>query len=232
MDITVEYVKERFDYFNALCFDGSLPPVPIKLSNAKTFLGMCAYKKRRTLLGKTVKYDFVLRINTRIDLPEQEVEDTILHEMIHYYIGYNQWTDTSAHGTLFRRIMSDINTRHGRNITISHRITAEQREQALDTRKRWHAVAVVTMADGTTGIKVLPRKASSIVRYHNVARQASAITGVKLYMSCDPFFNRYPCSSSLKVHQVDRDELILHLKDSHDIACDGTTIKVSPRKNE
>ena len=49
--------------------------------------------------------------NTRVDLPEREVEDTIIYEMIHYHIGYNWLEDASAHGPLFLSIMNE--DRHG-----------------------------------------------------------------------------------------------------------------------
>jgi hypothetical protein len=89
MKATIPYVEKKFEEFNQLMFDGKLPKLPIELSDAKTFLGLCVYKKRRTILGRTECYDFKLRISTRIDLVEAEVEDIIIHEMIHYYIGYN-----------------------------------------------------------------------------------------------------------------------------------------------
>lgn len=230
MEVTIEYIKERFDCFNALCFGGKLPSVPIRLSNAKSFLGMCKYKKRRDAMGNEVKYDFVLCINTRIDLPEDQVEDTIIHEMIHYYIGVNQLGDTSPHGRLFRQLMSDINLRHGRHITVSHRSTPQQREQAIDKRRRWHMVAVVELTTGKTGIKVLPRIIQRITTYYNMALQSPQVASVKLFMTDDPFFNRYPNSSALKVHHIDTEELTLHLKGSHPATCNGATVTVSPRK--
>ena len=100
-----QYIEKKFEEFNRQMFAGKLPPIPIELSDAKSFLGQWVFKIRRTLFGKTEKYDFRLRINTRIDLPEQDIEDTIIHEMIHYYIGVNQLKDTSAHGQIFRQIV-------------------------------------------------------------------------------------------------------------------------------
>ncbi|MCQ2289554.1 MAG: SprT-like domain-containing protein [Muribaculaceae bacterium] len=231
MEITVGYVRQQFDRFNALCFGGKLPPVPIKLSNARSFLGVCSYKRRPDGRGGEVKYDFVLRINTRIDLPPAEVEDTILHEMIHYYIGVNQLKDTAPHGRLFKTLMDEINTRHGRHITISHRCTPQQQEQAVDTRRRWHVVAVLTLANGNTGIKVLPRIVQRITHYYNAVIQSPQVAAIKLYMTDDPYFNRYPNSSSLKAHHVDPAELTAHLHGSHTITTDGTTATVSPKKN-
>ena len=76
MRATLDYVKAKFDQFNRQIFAGKLPPIPIELSNAKTFLGMCVYRRRKYRDGRVELFDFRLRINTRIDLPEQEVEDT------------------------------------------------------------------------------------------------------------------------------------------------------------
>lgn len=227
---TVQDIKLLFDHFNTLCFDGKLPPVPIELSRARTYLGQCTFMRRRKPWGGVERYDFKLRISTRVELTQAELEDVLLHEMIHYYIGVNQLKDTSAHGQLFRAKMQEINTRHGRNITISHRYTAEQREQAADTRRRWHMVAVVTMTDGRTGIKVLPRIVQRITHYYNMVQLSPEVAAVNLYMTDDPFFNKYPNSAALKVHYIDKAELTHHLHGSHPVTCDGTTIKVSTRK--
>lgn len=121
MTVTLPFIENKFEEFNALVFGGKLPKPPIKLSKAKTYLGQCAFKRRRNWLGKTRFEDFRLRFSTRYDLSAEEVEDIILHEMIHYYIGVSQLKDTSAHGKIFRQMMADINRTHNRHITISHR---------------------------------------------------------------------------------------------------------------
>ena len=127
---TLDYIQARFDEYNACYFGGQLPRLPIRLSHARTFLGkVCFTKRRQWLFGPYQYSNFVLRINTRFDLPETLIEDTILHEMIHYYIAYNQWHDTSAHGRLFRQEMKRINEIGGRHITISYRLNAEQLAQ-------------------------------------------------------------------------------------------------------
>ncbi|MDO4959074.1 MAG: SprT-like domain-containing protein [Prevotellaceae bacterium] len=217
MKPTIEYIEKKFGEFNHLIFDDRLPLLPIQLSNAKSFLGMLVYKKRRKPFGRVEKYDFRLRISTRMDLPEAEVEDTIIHEMIHYYIDFNGIKDTSAHGQVFRQMMSDINTRFGRHITITHKSTPEQRQQLVDTRKRWHVVAVVKFHDGRTGIKILPRIRQRIITYRNLILTSKEIKDVELYMSNDPYFNAYPVSSALKVHIVEPIEFESHLLDKLEI---------------
>lgn len=229
MKATIPYIERKFEEFNQQMFAGQLPKLPIELSNAKTFLGVCVYKKRRLPNGEIEKYDFRLRINTRIDLSEQEIEYTIIHEMIHYLIGINKMEDTSSHGAVFQGIMNTINEKYGRHLTISHRGTKEQNEQAYDTRKHWHVVAVVNFIDGKTGVKVLPRVLPRILNYYNIVSSNSNVVDVTLYMSNDIYFNRFPKSSALTVRYVDKEDVMGHLKDAEHMRCDGT--KVIREKN-
>lgn len=121
---TCDYVQRRFDEFNAQCFGGELRPIPVRLSRARSFLGQIAYRRERRLFRRDRFADFTLRISTHFDLPEDVLDDVILHEMIHYSILSRQIKDTSAHGRLFRSMMNDINSRFGRHITVSYRRTA------------------------------------------------------------------------------------------------------------
>ena len=219
MKATIPYVEKRFEEFNQLMFDGQLPKLPIELSNAKTFLGLCVYKKRRTILGRTECYDFKLRISTRIDLAEAEVEDIIIHEMIHYYIAYKGLHDTSSHGRVFRHIMNTINEKFGRHIKISHKLTKEEKEQLYDTKRRWRVVAYVTFNDGRTGIKVLPRIMPRIANYYNAVSRESSVESIELYMTNNPFFNRYPSSSAFRVHYIDKAEADKHLQGAEKMGC-------------
>ena len=224
MKATRPYAEKKFEEFNQLMFDGKLPKLPIELSDAKTFLGQCVYKKKRTLFGKTVCYDFKLRINTRIDLAEAEIEDIIIHEMIHYYIGYNNIKDSSAHGRVFKHLMKTINEKFGRHIRISHKPTQAQKEQLYGTKQRWHIVAFVIFKDGRTGIKVLPRIAPKILTYYNVVGKGTNIERIEMYITNNTFFNRYPSSSALRVHSIDRVDAEKHLEGAERLVCDGTRL--------
>ena len=124
MTPTVPYLEAKFDEFNELIFEGKLPKIPVALSKATTYVGICTYKVRRRLFRKPELYNFKLRISTRFDLSEAELEDTIIHEMIHYYMRLNGIKDTSAHGKVFRQMMADINSKYGRHIRISLRLKA------------------------------------------------------------------------------------------------------------
>lgn len=226
MFATIPYMERKFEEFNKLMFSSQLPRIPIILTDAKTFLGKCVYRQRRGKDGKPEYYDFKLRINTRVDLPESEVEDTLIHEMIHYYIALNRLEDASTHGPLFIHIMNTINEKYGRHLTVRYKGTAEH-EQFVDKKQHYHVVAVVTLRDGKTGIKVLPRVVESILKYYNAVAAAKEVASVRLFMSNDIFFNRFPNSSALKVHFVEEDEVMDHLRNAEVLSCDGKRIERS-----
>ena len=209
MTPTVEYLEERFDTFNRMCFDGALPRIPIKLSRARTFVGRLIYRPVRDWRGRVVRReDFVLRISTYFDLPEAEVEDTLIHEMIHYWIAWKGIRDTSTHGREFRRIMKEINTLHGRHLTISHKSTPE--EQDRDTRVRDHYFCVSQLADGRTALTVAAQPC--IARIRRAFRWSTTVRSQTWYHSRDPWFNRYPHCRSPKIFPVDPDVLQPHLE--------------------
>ena len=212
MKATIPYIEQKFEEFNQQMFAGQLPKLPIELSDAKTFLGVCAFKTRKGKDGKEICYDFKLRINTRIDLPETEIEDTIIHEMIHYFIGYNQLEDASAHGPMFLRMKNSINAKYGRHLSVSYKVTKEQREQAIDAKQHWRVVAVVKFKDGRYGIKVLPRIQQRIVNYYTKVGSSKDVERVELYMSNNVYFNRFPNSSVLNAHYVDIEEINKNIK--------------------
>lgn len=208
---TLVYIEQKFGEFNQLCFEGQLPPIRIVMTRARSYLGLCFYRTQRGLLGRKRNFDFCLRFSTLFDLPEEVIEDIILHEMIHYHIAYHHLRDSSSHGKLFRQMMNDINTRHGRHISISRRLTDEQRAE-VNSRPRLHAVAVIRFGDGRVGIKVVPRLQERLVTFRRQMLRVPEIVSVDFYMTDNPFFNRYPTSSALRVYYLSEQELTEQLR--------------------
>lgn len=209
---TKQYIDQKFHEYNALMFGSKLSIPTIQLSKARTFVGQCAAKKRRTLLHGTQLFDFRLKFSICFDLTEREWEDTIIHEMIHYYIGSQGLKDSSAHGTLFRQMMENINNTYGRNLTISHKSTKEQKEVLYGQKKVWHVIAVVTFTDGRKGLKVLPRIRQRIQTYRATMLRSPKIHSIELYLSNDTYFNRFPNSSAFNVVLAKEEEFIPHIQ--------------------
>lgn len=215
MKADTAYIERKFSEYNELMFGGQLPPIPIRISRARTFLGQVSYRRKRKFFGGWKYSDFVLKISGSVDFPESELEDTILHEMIHYYILYNQMHDTSAHGDIFRRMMNDINSRYGRHITISHRRTKE--DMAADTRVRNHYVCISRFVDSRSGCEKYGITVVASTRIFSLWHAIAAIPSVKecrWYMSFDPFFNRYPRVQNPKIYRMEADEVLPHLADA------------------
>lgn len=221
MTPTRDYVQRRFDEFNALCFGGELLPIPVRLSRARSFLGQIAYRRERRFFGRDRNEGFVLRISTLFDLPQDELDDVILHEMIHYSILSRQLKDASTHGPLFRSMMDDINRRFGRHITVSHRRTAE--DNARDTAVRQHLVCRVHFRDGRTGLTVAAH--TRLLPLWDALAHWPEVSAFRWFVSRDPFFNRFPRSKVLKVYRVDDAELEEHLRSAVALAREGNTVK-------
>lgn len=200
MIATLAFLEKRFETFNNDYFGAALPAVPLKLSHAVRSLGACTFKKRRKLFGGLEYYDFCIRISTRFDLPENELEDILLHEMIHYEILVNQQRDTSAHGRLFRERMKEINETYGRHITVSHRLTPQQCEQVAAGQKAVErVVARILMKDGHIGVKVLPDIPKRINAYRRGLMLSGEVAAIDFFRTDDPYFSQFPKSSALNV---------------------------------
>ena len=205
MKPSIDYIQSCFDEYNTCFFGGTLPPVPVKLSHAKGFLGKLTFTRRKQGLFRGYKNEnFVLRINTRIDLPEELIQDTILHEMIHYYIAVNQLRDTSTHGQLFRQQMSRINEEGGRHITISHRLTDTQRAQAIIHKTR--TIAVVRFSDGKTGVKVVPNQPQRIAAWQKTAMRRFPVSSINWYQSDNDYFAHFPSSWAMRIYLIPHPE--------------------------
>lgn len=219
---TKQYIESKFHEFNHLCFDGSLRPLPIRLCNARTFLGKISYKRTRKSDGSWDRHSFVLHISTKIDLPENVVEDTIIHEMIHYWIFSNRLEDSSSHGRLFRGKMQEINMRHGRNISVTHRFTED--EHNSDKELKLHLVCVSNLADGRTAITLAMR--TNLWHLWDEIERIPMVKEFRWWLTMDTFFNRFPRSRTLKFYVVSAAEVHSHLADAKRLVRQEGKIKI------
>lgn len=79
MTFTIPYIKQKYSEYNELIFGGELPELPIGIFRARSYLGKCIYRRRRTFFGKVELCDLHLRFSTFYDLPEDELDDIIIH---------------------------------------------------------------------------------------------------------------------------------------------------------
>lgn len=222
MKATTPYLELCFEKFNAEYFDGKLPRLQISLSRAKSYLGRFCYERGGLLASPSYR----ILINCVLDFPEQQLQDVLLHEMIHYYICYNGIRDTSTHGKVFREMMTRINSRGGRHISVSARLGEEQKAQLLAAKAKWRVIAVVRLRDGRTCIKLLPRDSAKILRYNRLIRRAAAVEDIAYYMEPDPWFGRYPTSSAVNLFRINAEELQKHITGRTRLLVERGNVKV------
>lgn len=206
MIASCEFVRECFDRFNEQIFEGSLPAIPVKMVKARSFLGkLCYTSTRKGFLGFVVDHgNFCLKISVSFDLSREELEDVIIHEMIHYYLDINGRRDRTAHGPLFRSTMEKINREHGRHISIRYKSS-----QSIPVRKGPYYFCVSTFKDGHQGLTVC-----SLAKVNELNRRLPyyyPLSGRAWYQSSDPFFATYPQSRSPKIYKVDSGVLEEHM---------------------
>ncbi len=214
MKITSDYAACQFDYFNHLCFDGSLLRIPIVLSRASSYLGKLCYKVDRHPFRDARNRDFSIRLSSAFDLTESQWQDVIIHEMIHYYIAFNHIKDTSSHGVQFRRIMGRINSLYGRNIEVSHKVSLNS-IHVENNVVRTHFVCVSTFYDGEKGVTVC--SATMQKEIDAGLPECYSLRERKWYISFDVYFNRFPHSRLPRIYSVDEKELEEHLKDGIEV---------------
>ena len=196
-ELTVDYLRHAFEHYNALIFDGKLPVPKLKWSRAKTRLGQMACK-RKISWGRTKFYDYTISVSSYYKLTTEEIDDVLIHEMIHYSIAYTGLKDTSAHGIVFRGMMDKINRTFGRHITIS--VRTRNLQPRMEQQPKDYLILALEMKDGKYYLSsVNPSAARKIVT--SLARTRE-IAHYAWYQSQDEYFHGMPCVRSLRGRRV------------------------------
>ncbi len=220
---TIEYIERKFKEYNELMFEGKLKPLPFKLSSARTFLGKISSIRKKLEDGTWFYSDFVFIISNKTDYAEDVVEDTIIHEMIHYWIFSNQMQDTGPHGKLFVAKMQEINRKFNRNLSVVHKNTKEELDK--DSEIRQHLICISRFRGNQLGITIANK--SKLFMLWDELPKVPKVVECNWYVSTDPFFNRYPRASSIKIYSISRADLEAHHGDFKRLVRNGDTISVS-----
>lgn len=218
---SLEYIKEKFEYYNKLCFDGKLPMPPIKLNLRYGQMGVTKCKIIEGPDGTSQCQDISIEISVRQDLPEEEYIDTILHEMIHYYIAYNNIKDDSSHGVFFKQKMYEIMNAHGIRITLAFNPSEEYLVNSI-TRLRY--VCITEFKDGRMGLAVVAK--NKIFQLWEQMPYLDGVKKVRWYVSNRAIFGEFPVMVMPKVVIVDSDKIHHYLSGARELENNGKTIKV------
>lgn len=200
MKANLTFLTDRFNRFNRDIFGGTLPTPLFHISRAGSFMGQ--FKVERHFLPIPWK-TLHLTLSDRYDLPEDQLEDIVIHEMIHFHIHHAGLRDTSSHGRIFRTLMNSINARHGRHITISHRCSKEEYES--DTSKSHSIICLCTMTDGRK--LICKASQSKIFELHRAFQQWDKVEKEEWYWVYGSYFNRFRRVLTPRLFEVDKEGL-------------------------
>ena len=208
MIVTVEWMEEWFRRVDHDYFGGKLPVPELGLTRAKTRLGQLAYK-RATRWGRTKLYAFKLSMSTYYDMTDRQAKSVLLHEMIHYIIGFTGLKDTAPHGIVFRGMMDNLNRKYGWDIRVMTSTKgwkvsewAEERQKAKGPQT--YLMLAIEMQDGKHYLsRVNPSFARRIESKLALVRE---LRSHRWYTTHEPYFEDYPQVRSLRGRRISKSD--------------------------
>ena len=208
MIVTIDWMEEWFKRFDQDYFGGKLPLPELSLTRAKTRLGQLAFK-RASRWGRTKLYDFKLSMSTYYDMTEQQAKSVLLHEMIHYIIGYTGLKDTSPHGVVFRGMMDNLNRKYGWDIRVmtstkgwkvSERVAEKKKAKGPQT----YLMLAIELKDGKFYLsRVNPGFARRIEKQLPMVRE---LRSHRWYTTQESYFEDYPQVRSLRGRRITKND--------------------------
>lgn len=156
MIITINEIKRLFNEWNVKAFNNELPLPSFELMQTKRMLGQFKWQK----IGCD-KIGYTIRISTFYDRPLSSYIDTIVHEMLHYYIKYKGIKDTSSHGREWKTMANRLSRKFGLTITRTNPAGGGVCDAVLEkyaNKKiaKFEYVFLCKMKDGRYGAAVAP----------------------------------------------------------------------------
>lgn len=204
MIVTIDWMEEWFKRFDQEYFGGKLPLPELALTRAKTRLGQLAFK-RASRWGRTKLYDFKLSMSTYYDMTEQQAKSVLLHEMIHYIIGYTGLKDTSPHGVVFRGMMDNLNRKYGWDIRVmtstkGWKVSEQVAEKKKAKGAQTYLMLAIELKDGKFYLsRVNPGFARRIEKQLPMVRE---LRSHSWYTTQESYFEDYPQVRSLRGRRI------------------------------
>ena len=114
--LSIKMLSENFDVINELYFNNELQKPKFEITHVKGYLGQ--YEYRYSYNNDKIFSKSIIRISDRYDRTDNDIVNTLAHEMIHLYIRQNKIKDTRPHhGKVFYSVANRLNREGGFNIS-------------------------------------------------------------------------------------------------------------------
>lgn len=132
MEVTEKVLEKKFDECNKIYFNNGLPyPFFSIFCKKKPFAKFTYLKKKKN--GENVLVYKKISVSIYYDFTEEQLRNIIVHEMIHYFIAYNDIKDNKEHGKIFLSIAERLNSEFGLNIEKTRSTSSYLRKENAPT---------------------------------------------------------------------------------------------------
>jgi SprT-like family len=130
-------LQHKFNHYNQLLFQNQIPECPITWADLKGQAGLTSFSRRgRMYEPGTLK----IQISNRFKRSEQDLDSTLIHEMIHAFLITHGHPDEN-HGFHFQHLAKLCGEKVGIHISISDQLSDMELandEHVLTTALLWH----------------------------------------------------------------------------------------------
>lgn len=208
----VEYLKKLFHRCNDKYFDGKLPEPQLRVSHSRTQLGTFSFKifrSRRSVGGLRLpsfgvaggglrSTQWQISISDYYLMSDDQLEDVMAHEMIHFSIAYTGLKDTAPHGVIFRGMMDAINWKFGRHLSV--RTSTRGWQPRVEPKPQKYLVLGLKTNDGVYFLSSVNPKSAG--RLELQIRRVPSIVAHKWIETTDDYFRSFPRVRSLRGRRV------------------------------
>ena len=195
---TLQQLISKFHYFNHLIFEDKLPLPEIRQTTDIYRAGCTVSHVVKHADGSLTRGGWTIRISVRFDSPENHFDDVLVHEMIHYYIGYHNLKDNESHGQLFVRMMNEINEKYGMDIQVRGVFSDAEMSQ-LRPRQRY--LCVIHLYDGQIAFQVVAK--NKVLEVWDFYKTVPDIQDMTWYTSLNPRLGFVPLTTGPHLFFID-----------------------------
>ena len=169
MEITINYLREKFNEYNTMFFEGKLPNCLIQITNTKRRLGVFIYNRQSG--GR------VIRISRYDGLRKEiAIQTTLIHEMIHLWQNVNY--GKSDHKQTFKAMSAKIYQLSSGKYNIKRLSDADLETDAIDV--------VNVRKTNITPFKVFLVYHKDSGKYWLVSSASTKVTAIRNYFLARP----------------------------------------------
>lgn len=219
-DLDPEYLRSRHSFWirrisdKGIWYANAFKPVEIRVGRRTTRLQGKFMRTRRRSGFRIKTEDYIIIYLQHHPLSPREIDNTLVHEMIHQYIAQNSMRDSGPHGSLFKSFMNRINNSFPDELSISVRGKLKQEQGPGETL---HHLIFLNLADGSW---IVCRVAHARLAYFiNMIRRDGAamrIASFCLATSFDRYFDSFKaCRTRLGGKRLSGDEMTTLWRECH-----------------